>query len=318
MDECVSVIIPTYNKGSYILKALESVRAQSFKDFEIIVSDDGSKNNTTDLIKDKFPEVAVLKHKHCGVSCSRNIAIKEAKCKYIAFLDDDDWWDEKFLEYTVNRIKKGDVVAVFTNYYKVYENGLLESGYKNNRIPEIVDLNWMVRGSFIDPSTVVAKKDVVIKAGLFDENLSSAEDWDLWLRMLKFGNFAYIDKKLAYKRVDVHVGIPMKTAVNDCRVMDKFISSLSKEEYEIIAHNLKKGASRIYLKYATFLLHEGKRKEAREYFLKSLRLKFTPKALYRFGLSYTPPPLPKLLDGVYLRIAKNYLKSLKFKKNRNE
>ena len=314
MGECVSVIIPTYNRKNYILKALESVKAQSYKEFEIIVSDDGSENDICETIKARFPDVIVIKHEHCGVSCSRNIAIKRSKCGYIAFLDDDDWWDEKFLEYTVRRIKRNDVVAVFTNYYKVYENGFLENGYKENAIPEIVDLSWMVRGSFIDPSTLLAKKEAVIKAGLFDENLSSAEDWDLWLRMLKIGNFAYINEKLAYKRVDVHVGVPMKTAINDCKVMDKFISSLDEDEFKNLSQNLTKGASRIYLKYATFLLHEGKRAEARNYFLKSLRLKFTPKALYRLGVSYTPNPMPKLLDGVYLRIAKNYLKSLKLRK----
>ncbi len=178
MSECVSVIIPTYNRGELVLEAIESALNQTYKDVEVIVSDDGSTDGTDELVKNTFGNrVVLIKGNHRGVSHARNEAIKIARGKYIAFLDDDDdWWDKRFLEKTVRRLEKGDVVGVFTNYYKVYESGVREVGYKEGKVPKIVGLDWIVRGSFIDPSPVVVKREAIVETGLFDESLSAAED----------------------------------------------------------------------------------------------------------------------------------------------
>ncbi len=314
MSECVSVIIPTYNRGELVIGAIESALNQTYKDVEVIVSDDGSEKDVKSAVKSRFPDVVFIRHGHCGLPCSRNIAIKQSRCEYIAFLDDDDWWSEKFLEKTIERLRKGDVIGAFTNYYKVYESGVREAGYKTGKVPQIVDLSWIVRGSFIDPSTVVVRRDTIVKVGLFDESLLATEDWDMWIRMLRRGNFAYIDEKLAYKRIRVHVGIPIKSARTDTIVMDKLLSNISGEEYKRIKNNLNKSAARIYSKYAVFLLHEGEKDLAKKYFKKSLKFRFDVKAAYRYFLTFIPLPLVKILDGVYLRVVKSYFKSLKLEK----
>ncbi|AEA33978.1 glycosyltransferase family 2 protein [Hippea maritima] len=311
----VSVVIPTFNRKKLLKEAIDSVMSQTFDDFEIVVSDDGSTDGTEEFISRMFKEeIIFIKGVHKGLPHARNEAIKIAKGKYIAFLDDDDWWDEKFLEKTIERLRRDDVIGVFTNYYKVYESGIKETGYKEGKVPEIVDLNWIVRGSFIDPSTVVVKKDAIVKTGLFDESLSTTEDWDMWLRMSRKGNFAYIDEKLVYKRIRVHVGIPMKSAKNDVFVMDKLLSTISNDEYEGIKYSLSEGASRIYSKYASFLLHNGEKDLAKKYFKKSLKLKFSGKVICRYILTFVPMPIAKVLDGAYLRVAKNYIKSLKLER----
>ncbi len=301
MSECVSVIIPTYNRGELVLEAIESALNQTYKDVEVIVSDDGSEKDVGDLIKSKFPSVIFIKHNHCGVSCSRNIAIKRSNCKYIAFLDDDDWWDGRFLEKTIERLEKGDVVGVFANYYKVYESRVKEIGYKDGKVPNIIGLDWIVRGSFIDPSAVVVKREAIVEAGLFDESLSTAEDWDMWLRMMRNGNFAYIDDCLVYKRTCLNYRIPWERWMNDCKVMSKFISGLSEEEFKKLNMSLNSSASKIYSRWGSYLLHTGNRAEARKYLLKALRMTFKPKIVLRYFATYMPLGFAKLFDGIYLR-----------------
>ncbi len=302
MSECVSVIIPTYNRGELVLEAIESALDQTYKDVEVIVSDDGSTDGTDELIKSTFEnKVILIKGNHYGVSRARNNAIKVAKGKYIAFLDDDDWWDTRFLEKTIERLKKGDVIGVFTNYYKVYNNGTTKDGYKKGKVPLIIDLNWIVRGSFIDPSTIVVMRSALNKAGLFNEDLDTAEDWDLWIRIMKFGKFAYIDECLAYKRVNLDYRVPWKRWMNNCKVMDKIISKLNEDEFKKVEYNLRCSASKVYSRWGNYLMHVGSKVEARKYLLKSLSMKFKLKTAMRYSLTYLPLGIAKLFDGIYLR-----------------
>ena len=312
----VSIIIPTYNRKKLLIRALRSILAQTYKNYEIIIYDDGSTDGTEAEIGQFNKTVVYLKGEHSGVSHARNEALRVSKGEYIAFLDDDDWWDEKYLETTVKRLKREDVIGVFTNYYKVYENGKKTIGFPKGKVPEIVDLNWMVRGSFIDPSFTVLKRDTVIKAGLFDETLSTTEDWDLWLRILKLGNFAYIDTPLVFKSATTNPSIPYDRWKNNTLVIDKFIKNLTDKEKQKLYPNLQSSAAKIYSRWGTYLLHTGKTTEARENLRKSLRMKFKFKTLFRIALTYLPSTVAKIFDGIYLREMKEHAKVRKLKKGR--
>ncbi len=310
----VSVIIPTYNRKELLIRAIKSVLAQTYKNYEIIVYDDGSTDGTEAVVGQFNSAIVYIKGKHRGVSHARNEALKSSKGEFVAFLDDDDWWNERYLETTVKRLKGNDVVGVFTNYYKVYENGKKIMGFVNGKVPEIVDLNWIVRGSFIDPSFTVLKKDTVIKAGLFDETLSTTEDWDLWLRVLKLGNFSYIDKPLVFKSVRANPSIPYDRWESNTTVMDKFIKSLTEEEKQKLYPNLNNSAAKIYSRWGTYLLHTGDTEKSRENLKKSLKMKFRVKTLFRIALTYLPPKVAKFFDGIYLREMKEHAKVKKLKR----
>ena len=99
-----SIIIPAYNMEKYIKKTLDSVKKQTFKDYEVIVIDDGSTDKTVEVAK-KF-DVKVIEHKHAGLSVVRNAAIKEAKGDYLVLLDSDDWWDKDLLKKLDESSKK--------------------------------------------------------------------------------------------------------------------------------------------------------------------------------------------------------------------
>ncbi len=313
VHDLVSIVIPTYNRAELLLQAVESAFMQTYKNIEVVVSDDGSTDDTEKLIKSRFPGVVYIKHRHGGVSYSRNVAIRSAKGRYIAFLDDDDYWDERFIERCLDRINGTDFAGVVTNYYKLYPSGDRVIGYKKGKVPEVIDIGWIVRGSFIDPSTVVVKRDVLVKAGMFDESLEVTEDWDLWLRILRKERFIYLDEPLVYKRVRVDGSLPVKTWRHNCIVMEKFYASLSREEREKLKSVLDKTRMRVFLRYATAMLHEGNSKRAREYFRKALSVKpFYPKALFRYALTFIPKTVAKALDGVYFRKLKSLKKAAKY------
>lgn len=100
--DLVSVIIPTYNRGEIITKSLNSVLAQTFQDFELIVIDDGSTDNTYDMIKDLDPRLKIIRQQNQGVGAARNTGIRASKGKYIAFLDSDDEWNPIYLEACIS------------------------------------------------------------------------------------------------------------------------------------------------------------------------------------------------------------------------
>ncbi len=309
-DIGVSVIIPTFNRKDLLLQAVDSAFSQTYKPYEVIVSDDGSSDGSEELIKKHFPETVYIYHENCGRCCARNIAIRKAKYPLLAFLDDDDMWDKEFLETCVNRMRKGDVIGVFTNYFKLYPSGVTKIGYKEGKNPSVVDLKWIVRGSFIDPSTVMIKKEIVEKVGGFDESLEVTEDWDLWLRVMRYGNFAYVEKPLVYKRMDLYdKDIPIKTRRYNRIVIEKFYNSLSEEEKKRLSYTLEHTLARVYMRYGTALLHLGDKKAARKYLKKSLKVKKSFKAFSRYTITFLPTFLAKIFNGGYIRTLKSYLRS---------
>lgn len=118
----VSVLIPTYNCGQFISQAIDSVLAQTFTDFEIIVVDDGSTDNTAEVIS-RYPQVKYIPREHCGVSTSRNAAIGAATGEFVVFLDADDMWAPTKLEKQVRYLEENpDCMLVFTKAENFYEN----------------------------------------------------------------------------------------------------------------------------------------------------------------------------------------------------
>lgn len=153
-----SIIIPTRNVEKYIKKCLDSVLNQTFKDFEIIVVDDNSTDNTKNIIK-KYKQVKLIEEKTIGVSEARNIAIKEAKGEYLAFLDSDDWWDEQLLE-KLNESSKNDPDVIRYQLRTVTDEGVKtdynEKSFENKNGVEAFEL--LTKYHFVDAACCNAIK----------------------------------------------------------------------------------------------------------------------------------------------------------------
>jgi len=196
----ISVIIPTYNRSNLLKRAINSVLNQTFKDFELIVVDDNSADDTKEVVN-RFgagdSRIKYIRHKrNKGGSAARNTGIKHAKGEYIALLDDDDEWLPEKLEKQLNKFSElpSEYGVVYTGFSFSSESGTkidIQPIY-HGRVFEAL-LEKCILGS----PTPLIKKFCFRKAGLFDEKLPGCQDWDMWLRISKYYKFDFVSKILA-------------------------------------------------------------------------------------------------------------------------
>jgi glycosyltransferase involved in cell wall biosynthesis len=202
----IDVIIPTYNCSNYILNAIKSIEEQTYIPEKIIVVDDGSSDNTIDIVANYKSSIIVeyYKKENGGPNSARNLALKYAKSDFVAFLDADDEWEINKLEEQINvftQSKYNNLGVVYCNYSMIDEKGNYTDKYLIYRI----DTNW--KGMIYDKlllknyiissaSGVLIKRECFEKTGLFDETLRIGEDWDMWLRISEFYSYDFSEKEL--------------------------------------------------------------------------------------------------------------------------
>ena len=185
----ISVIIPTYNSENFITKTLETVCSQTYNNYEVIVSDDGSTDNTVGVVRSFFlknpsRKKALLINKHEGPGAARNKGIENASGDWISFLDSDDLWNDNKLERVVGYILENKDIDLVCHSL-IDKDGSKEtlmnpSKYFNNRIDPFLS---MYRENCLYTSALTIKKNILYQAGLFDNRLPSSQDYDLWLRL---------------------------------------------------------------------------------------------------------------------------------------
>jgi glycosyltransferase involved in cell wall biosynthesis len=221
----VSVIIPTYKHAKYVLETIDSVFAQSFGDYEIIVINDGSPDDTAEVLRPlaESRRIRYIEQTNAGQAAARNRGLAEAKGEFVAFLDDDDLWPADKLEWQVGELQR-DQGAVLA-----YGYGELFGSCNPMRVPEragpagevyeaFVPRNWMC-----SPGQALIRRSALEKVGGFDRRVWGADDWDMFLSLSRRGRFVYRERlALKYR---VHEGNASRDAlrmyVNSCRVYRK-------------------------------------------------------------------------------------------------
>lgn len=203
----ISVIIPVYNGARFIKEALESVLSQTFPVFEILVIDDGSTDNTKEIvisIPDK--RIKYIWQEHQGVPASpRNTGLRIAKGDYIAFLDQDDIWLPHKLEKQMEIFKKNpDILVVSTNGYIFNQDRKGKRQMFNLFFNKKISFKDMLTGCWVLNSSVLMKQKVIKLVGFIDENpqIIGADDYDYWLRILNYKDKSIIamkDKLIKYR-----------------------------------------------------------------------------------------------------------------------
>lgn len=194
----VSIVIPTFNRGHTLTRAIDSVLSQSYSNFELIVVDDGSTDDTQNILK-KISNISILKQENKGVSAARNSGIKKASGEWIAFLDSDDEWLPTKLEKQVAVILENtDAVCVYTNEIWI-RNGVRVNLMKKHKKSGGDLLIPSLTQCLIAPSSVMLKKATLIKLGCFREDYPVCEDYDLWLKLTSLYSVIYIDEPLIRK-----------------------------------------------------------------------------------------------------------------------
>lgn len=184
----VSIIVPTYNYEKYICDAVDSILNQTFKDFEIIVVDDGSTDDTYKVLEKYDDRIVYLYQENSGPASARNLGIKKSKGKYICFLDADDMFLPNKLEKQVALMEKERKIGlIYSNYLCIDErNSRILKHYRCKKFSDHrVAFNNLLTYNYINTSTVMIRKACIGKVGLFNEKYSYLEDYDLWVRIGK-------------------------------------------------------------------------------------------------------------------------------------
>ncbi len=268
----VSVIIPCYNSERFIRQTLESVLSQTFNDLEIIVVDDGSTDSTADIVN-SFKDNRIVYHYKAnqGLSSARNKGISLSQGEYIAFLDHDDIWLPEKLKiqlevFTANQ----EAAMVFSDAYITDLNGKrIKRFFKISPPFKGKVFNKLLSDNFVPILTVMLKRTVFEKTGLFNSNYKIAEDWDFFLRLAKNYSFDYINTPLAEYRVhDASFSKNAKLALEESLdLMQRYLTEFNRLNRRIIKNKI----SELKLQLGSIYFHAGEILTARKQFLDSIR-----------------------------------------------
>jgi glycosyltransferase involved in cell wall biosynthesis len=313
LPPAVSVIIPAFNVALYISEALESVLAQTFKDYEVIVVNDGS-SDTLELerVLEPFREhIVYLKQNNRGAAAARNAGLYVARGEYVAFLDADDLWEPNFLTSQLDFIESnGQCDLVYANARLFGDTPLSGRTYMETSPSkgEVTFESLITARCNVITSGVVTRRQMILDVGLFDEHLLRAHDFDLWLRMVRHGARAAYQRKvlLSYRvRSDSLSGDAIQRVERELEAYDTIEQrlELSSNERALIARVVQTLKANLRIEQGKASLTRQEFDVAASQFRASYRLRRNWKLpLALIGLNVAP----KLLLRVYLNRKVNW------------
>lgn len=226
----VSVIIPTYNYAKYVRGAIESALAQTYRPIEIIVVDDGSIDNTRDVLSDYISKgnINYLYQNNKGPSAARNAGLKISKGEYISFLDADDLIDKRKLEIQVKCLENhAEYGVAFSDFRLFKEDDLLHLIPPHIKFSGELTFNDLISGKAFPPHTTLVRREVFDKVGIFDESLKECEDPEFWMRALIAGTrFYYVDQVLSFYRIHSQQAVQ-----NQVKIYRTFLKVIERYQY---------------------------------------------------------------------------------------
>jgi len=264
----VSIIIPTYNRAGFLKEAIKSVLAQTYKNIEVIVVDDGSTDNTPKLVK-QFTDkrIIYLRQENKGASSARNKGIESARGNYIAFLDSDDIWLPQKIEkqlkiFNISRCNPG---LVYTGIqYMDYDGNLKKQKkiirFRGNILKRLLRKNIPGVGS-----TMLVKKECFEKCGLFDKRLPSRTDLDMLIRISRYFTVDRVAEILALERIhDKRITADIGSKIKGRELLFKKIEPYLKKHRILLAKYLY-GTGELYLRNKDF-------KTGQDYIIRSIKI----------------------------------------------
>lgn len=296
MTPKITVVIAAFNAESTLKDTLDSVKAQTFQELEIIVVNDGSTDQTTTILESyskEYDSLRIVSQKNMGVSRARMNGIYASRGEWVAFLDADDLWMPDKLELQVAELERhSDAVLVFADQIDVIgEREDSRTNFQQKPPARGRVLAQLFFGNFISTSSVIVKRSAIVDIGGFNPKLRVNEDTDLWLRLSEVGEFCYVDKVLVRRRI-------LSTSLTRSRQLECY-----KQDLEIIEFWLKrrpdmfkvtdKLVSRrigsIWKRMADFQFSAGSFSESHASYLRAIAfLGSSPQLLFRVLLARVP------------------------------
>ncbi len=198
--EFVSVIIPTYNRSAFLGEAIKSVLSQTYRSFELIVVDDGSTDDTREILSVYKDRILIIFSEHGGPSAARNRGIQSCQGEFIAFLDSDDLWLPKKLERQTDFFRNRPEALICQTDEVWIRNGVRVNPRKKHKKFSGWIFEKCLPLCVVSPSAVMIHRSVFEKVGLFDEALPACEDYDLWLRIAPCYPIHLVKEQMVIKR----------------------------------------------------------------------------------------------------------------------
>ena len=274
----LSVVMPLYNKAHTVAATLASVLAQSVKDYELIVVDDGSRDGGDRIVESaQDSRVRLVRQANAGVSVARNIGIEAARGEWIALIDADDLWAPDHLAGLVEAARQHEIVAVFSNF-RLQSRAFrpsIDPGLAAQRVDDYFAFALSHGGYPLSPSAVLIRRDQLVAAGLFAIGVWMGEDIDLWCRLACRGSFFYNARPSAtYNDLPTHSGVvgdlSRKAAFPHFAGRLPEMIARGETPARLIA-TAKRYANFLLLEYARQLLDRGQYAEARGVLLQHCR-----------------------------------------------
>ncbi|MDP3465882.1 MAG: glycosyltransferase family A protein [Sulfuricurvum sp.] len=321
-----SIIIPLYNKEKYVAKTIRTILSQTFQEFEIVIVDDGSTDQSVNQVK-KIDDnrIRIISQQNAGVSAARNRGIAEAKYDLIAFLDADDLWEKDFLETIMNLQIKYSSCSIFAVNYKVLSNdgkmkipliNCLPANFKDGILQ-----NYFEIASKSDPIicsiSLAMKKDAIESIGGFPIGIRAGEDLLTWARLAARYDIAYsIEPKAVFNRLDEGINIAPRIPDEHDKVGQELRKLLTNNDQSRLK-GLKDYIAYWHKIRMAIFIRLGKSKEAKREFYKMSE--FTQKNLKFFIyalLIYSPAWMRKSLNSSLLQL-NTYRRKLMIKSEGN-
>lgn len=283
----VSVVVPTHNRADLVCETIDSVLAQTYRDFEVIVVDDGSSDETPAVLAAYRDRIRVIRQPNQGVSSARNAGIGAATGEFVAFLDSDDLWLPTKLERQVALLDEDAGLGL------VYSDGETFDGETScplalfsqaNRLYQGDVLHQLFVGNFISTPTPIVRRCVLDETGEFFDNEVVAEDWDMWLRIAARYPVGLIAEPLVRRRVHEGmktIGRPARKQYDRCvRTIERAIS----REPESLARLKNQAVANIALSQGRVMVSAGDAIGARRMFARAIRYRPLEVPAYGFWL----------------------------------
>jgi glycosyltransferase involved in cell wall biosynthesis len=291
----ISVVIPTFNCAEYLATAIDSVLAQTFRDLEVIVVDDGSTDETRSVVGAYGDRILYIRTENRGAASARNQGLQACSGEYLAFLDADDWWEPtKLAEQMSALADDGDAGLVYCDMHVHYDDGTTLDSFLSNKSYACSGyvFDQLMQSQFIFPSTVLLKMSCVREVGTFDESMQSLEDCDFLLRFCYRWKVAMVPKPLVHRRQ--REGSLTSNEAFRTRYLITFhekalqLPSLSGSRIRHFEQRL----SRVHFNRASYCFQERQIEECRSNLVASLRYNWKNLRALRFLVaSYFPPIL---------------------------
>ena len=272
----VSIILPTYNCAAFLSHSIGTILSQTYNSYEIIVIDDGSTDNTKEVLYPFMQRIKYIRsEQNKGLPTARNIGILPAQGKYIAFIDADDLWLPEKLQTDIEYFETHpEVSMVYSKHINIDEKGDDLGGNTKKQLPSgNIFTQLFSEQNFIITSSVVVRKEVFETTGLFDEQLFNCQDWDMWLRIAFHFKVAGINKPLVKYRHNPHSLSKNRNNVLKYQkiIIDKIYNKFKDTENGIHEKLYKKRLASHYAKIGRYYLRIGDKNRANENFGLSLK-----------------------------------------------